>query len=275
MAYTGSGTQNDPIVIDNWEDLKTQMMRSGIWISLDPDAENKVIDFLDTEEKAGLTQIFSLRAHILGNGWTFRNVICQQNGYFFNNNVIATIQDLHFENILILGEYLFNGKYNFVNCQFTAMLQKYATLHRSTYSNYTGCSFHLYFSPSCTNFYNGVILQSILTGCTIHLRGKWNGGKLFNNKLHCSQVTGSLELAGDLELGSNAEDENSFYDLTLTGTGGVQETAAGGSANLVNISAFGDGVTYSITGNNWHALTEEQLKDAAYLLEIGFPCVEA
>lgn len=276
MAYTGTGTQADPFVISTWEDLKAQMYQLGVWIALDPDAENKVMDLRDTEDRAGFTDQTVLRAHILGNGWTIRNVICHQGGHFYNSTSnLATIQDLNFENVLVLGNFAFNGRYNFVNCHFTAMLQKYTTFHYSMYAKYTNCALHLYFSPSCVPSYNTVLLQCDLTGCTFHVQGTWNGGSFFNRAVNCVQVTGNLKLVGNLELGSNTNDTNSFYDLTLTGTGTVTESTGGGSANLVNISGFGDGVTYSITGDNWYALTEDQLRDGAYLLSIGFPCVEA
>ena len=41
---TGTGTSADPYIVDNWNDLVSKMKEYDVYIELDPNSENKVID---------------------------------------------------------------------------------------------------------------------------------------------------------------------------------------------------------------------------------------
>lgn len=278
MAYTGTGTQDDPFVVDNWEDLKTLSPVTNRWIALDPDAENKVMDLRDTADRRGIDTALTMRANILGNGWTIRNLVLGQRGYINSNSIAAKIWDLSFENCIFYGRYLFHQVFEMENCRFTVMFMKYNALTTTVYtSQFTNCAFHFYFAPGCIA--DDLFIHSKLNGCTVHLRGMWPGGCLEgqSSSMENCLVTGELELTDTvLTIGGDVSDKNNVFTLQVTGTGTYEETADGYAANLVAADLAADTVSCNIAGAHWHGLTNAQMQDREYLLyTLGFPVVAA
>ncbi len=278
MAYTGTGTQDDPFVVNNWEDFKALAPVTNRWITLDPDAENKVMDLRDTADRRGIDKALTLRANVRGNGWTIRNLVLEPRGYINSNSIPAKMWDLCFENCIFYGKNLFHEVFEMENCRFTVMFMKYNGFLDSLYSSrFTDCAFHFYFAPGCIA--GDLFTNCELNGCTVHLRGKWPGGNLEGKSASMENclVTGELELTDTvLTIGGNALDKNNIFTLKLTGTGTYAETADGYAANLVAIESAADTVTCNIAGQHWHGLTNAQMQDREYLLyTLGFPVAAA
>lgn len=275
MAYTGTGTQDDPYIVDNWEDLKTLASTIRVWIALQEDAENKVMDIAQTEDGKGIHQGMNFRANIIGNGWTIRNLYLAGGTLFNGGTIAAAISNLRFENIICNSTSVFYGSYSFQNCQFTGLMQNQNTFFTAiANSSVSDCAFHLHFAPSCKS---GVMIEkATVSRCTMHLHGVWNGGSVYNANCTTQDnyMTGELELrGGDLCVSSN-QDGNTVIALTVTGTGTYTANTAGSAANIVDGSLVGEEIVKQITGTNWYCLTTEQMQSVEYLTEtIGFPVV--
>lgn len=73
MAATGTGTQADPYVVDNWADFLTVCNISATTYVTWADSENKVIDFNDIDPN-GLTETVAMKGFIDFNNWELRNL---------------------------------------------------------------------------------------------------------------------------------------------------------------------------------------------------------
>ncbi len=267
MAYTGTGTQTDPFIVDNWTDFKALCPRYGAYITLREDAEDKVMDVrADTSLEQGF---FYLRAHINGNGWTIRNFCTGSYAIRLAGN---SITNLHFFN-LISSFYPFYDGAVFTDCTFTAVLTDHACFMYGT-KNYTPtfrrCSFSIRLMDTSNTFlFYG---NAEVSGCMIRLSGSTEGMRLTDlGSFKDCMVTGALTLAGDqLQLKNPAG--NCVFTLAVEGTGTVIAETDSTLPNLVDTDLLADTLTTRITGANWYPLTTALMQNAAYVQDtIGFP----
>lgn len=73
MAATGAGTQENPYVVDNWDDFLTVCNISPTTYIVWADVENKVIDFNDINPQ-GYDSIIEIKGNVDFNGWELRNI---------------------------------------------------------------------------------------------------------------------------------------------------------------------------------------------------------
>lgn len=76
MAYTGTGTKDDPYVVDSWESYYNLLDGSNYYASKYykfADVDNKIVDFNDIKPE-GYTKPIQCNGHTDFNGWTFRNL---------------------------------------------------------------------------------------------------------------------------------------------------------------------------------------------------------
>lgn len=271
MAYHGSGTQDDPYIVDNWADLKEVSTTRNVYVRLDPDTENKVMDINDTEDAFGLSENLPFHAHIEGNGWTIRN-LCT-GGYELRTSG-NNLSNLHFENLVSGNMRIFWGSIFCTNCTFTVVFLKHPMFSvPSGDTTLTGCSMQLYFSNTETGvlFYSTTKLQY----CDIVLHGNVSGLSLVENgTMENCRVTGSLRLKdATLNLGSyNKTTSYNIIALELTGSGQMNSKYESNQLCLVDTDLIAEGITVSLQ-NGWQSVTTAQLQDAEYLLyTVGFPC---
>lgn len=267
MAYTGTGTQSDPFIVDNWTDFKALCPRYGAYITLRADAENKV---MDVREDSSLEQdFFYLRAHINGNGWTIRNFCTGSYAVRLAGN---SINNLHFAN-LISRFYPFYDGAVFTDCTFTAVLTDHACFMYGT-KNYTPtfrrCSFsiRLMYTSTASLFYGNADVD----GCMLRLSGSTEGLRLTDlGRLEDCMVTGALTLMGG-QLLLDHPAGNCVFTLETDGTGAVIAETDSTLPNLVDTDLLADTLTKRITGANWFPLTTALMQDAAYVQDtIKFP----
>lgn len=72
MAATGSGTQTDPYIVDNWDDFLSVCNISSTTYIVWDDAEDKVVDFNEINPN-GFTDTIYLKGFIDFNNWELRN----------------------------------------------------------------------------------------------------------------------------------------------------------------------------------------------------------
>ncbi len=154
MAYTGTGTQDDPYVVDSWDDYITlaQSYIDGTYrYSNTPyikfaDVDNKIIDLNDIKPEGYRTQL-PCRANIDFNGWTIRNLRMISVARVFNTTFASAssgwntigIKNAKFENC-----YIESSSENFgIFAETSANMQKKTEIRNVSFSGtfvYTGTS---------------------------------------------------------------------------------------------------------------------------------------
>lgn len=273
MAYYGSGTQTDPYIVDNWEDLKAVSVTKGVYVRLDPDAESKVMDINETSDALGLQENLLFYANIEGNGWEIRN-LCT-GGYDIRTSG-NTLTDLSFVNLISGALRVFWGSVFCTNCKFSILFVKKPVLSvPNGASKFTGCAMHLYFlnTPDSVVFYG----NTTLSYCDIVLDGSVKGLSLLDyGRMENCRVTGQLQLnSGDLTLGSyNKYTAYNVIAVAVTGSGQVLSKYASDTLCLVDTELIADGITIALL-DNWVGVTTAQLQDAEYLMNtLHFPCAD-
>jgi hypothetical protein len=78
MAYTGTGTQADPYIVDNWDDfLLVCNLTTSTYIKW-ADSEDKVVDFNEINPQ-GYDSTIEIKGNVDFNGWELRNLWSRAN----------------------------------------------------------------------------------------------------------------------------------------------------------------------------------------------------
>ncbi len=234
----GTGTQADPYIPATWSEFVTAVGKSGVYVSL-PEGGG-VFDMNEIAPEGGIKVTFSC-IKIDGNGWSIENS--------FNINFLATsynarIHDLNFLNFYInKDENLFEcNDTSFDNCKFSGII---ATNYIPFYKVYLNrCSINCQFIGNTQSFLSS---YSECTFCNILL-----------DHSKTTRTSISMNLNGDYN----------FYEHRIK-DGVTRTPTINGKANIWHESSTGGLITD--TEGNSHEVTEEQLKNAAYLRSIGFP----
>ena len=273
MAYYGSGTQADPYIVDNWEDLKAVSATTGVYVRLDPNAACKVMDINETSDALGLQENLPFYANIEGNGWEIRNLCTGSFDIRTNGN---TIDNLHFVNLITNGMRVFWGAVFCSDCSFSILFLNKTILNvPSGSSAFTRCAMHLYFvnTPSSTLFYS----NTTISYCDIILSGSVKGLSILETgRMENCRITGKLQLDdAALTLGSyNRTTAYNIIAVEIIGSGQVLSKYASDTLCLVDTELIADGVTFTLL-DNWVSVTTAQLQDANYLMNtLYFPCTE-
>ena len=268
MAYTGRGTKADPFIVNNWTDLMSLCHIPNRWITLDPNAEDKVMDLNDMGY--GLWKDFNMYSNITGNGWTIRNLHLGAYSIACGENDIT---GLHFVNMVGSGP-AFSGGSNFTNCTFSGLLTGSACFCRGTeflYPVFRNCSISLTLHSTGQDvLFSG---KSQLLGCRLDLHGDTEGLQLTDlGLLSTCSISGELVLGGG-ELRLDPVHGCCAYMLEVGGTGKVIADKAANYMVLADASLLADTLDVELTGTNWHLLTTQEMQDAEYLIGVlGFPC---
>lgn len=274
MAYTGTGTQSDPYIVNNWTDFVALCGKAGAYIAFDPNAEHKVIDMNETERRSGLSGNIALYANVVGNDWEIRNLFANGHWFVGNNN---TVKKLHFVNLISSNSKVFQGKLTFESCRFSIMFLSTACFGDSgDSSNLNNCSFHFRFmdNPASSVLFSG---YWTLRYCDIILEGPVKGLSLMtvSTQRYC-RVTGHIQLnGGTFQIAAgNLRANFDMVAVHVTGTGTVSAQYPSNTVCVVDTEIIDKSLTVSLA-NNYFGLTTAQMQDPAYLMEtMGFPCVE-
>lgn len=226
MAYTGTGTQDDPYVVDSWESYYTlatdELTGNGKYRDSKyykfADIDNKIVDFNDIEPE-GYTSPLPGKVIVDFNGWTFRNLrminvasvfdylsrnynqtmktASFKNGKFENIYVesssskfgIASSQayDSSPANQLTVNNMSFSGTYVYKGTDKSTNLIGYAG-NNKIYIRYIGCSFNfLITAPESTTNIN--IADNIeVENCSFKIKTQSNAEIV----LACNAYTGTI-----------------------------------------------------------------------------------
>lgn len=179
MAYTGTGTQDDPYIVDSWDSYYTlandELTGSGKYRSAKyykfADVDNKIVDFNDIKPE-GYTSPLPGKVFVDFNGWTFRNlrminvlsVFDYLSRDYSQTMKTASFKNGKFENIyvessssgfgiasseaydspnnrLTVNNMSFSGTYVYKGTEKSTNLIGYAN-KKAIYIRYIGCSFN-------------------------------------------------------------------------------------------------------------------------------------
>ena len=265
---TGTGTQTDPFLVDNWTDFMTIDTNSAEIYVRWADTGNKVIDFNDIMPE-GFSETVNLPAHVDFNGWTLKNFHSTASNYSFKLSSAsdAVIENLTLENFYIISSTLFYGSTLLKNCIISGIVQYNGSVNVFHGCGLQSCSLNLKVNASNANLMNSVGFlspKSQITNSDVVLDISCSGStvSVCDSVIKNSRISGKIQSnAQKITLGNTSSMSNVFNleansPLTYTGTA---------------ISVYNSDFATAPASKSFIGVTSEQLKNAEYLYSIGFP----
>lgn len=286
---TGSGTQDDPYIVENYDDFLNMKAGASSYYKLGTN-----IDFSQTDRLPNDSPIQISFAELDGNGYTISNFFRRETTGNQYNTMFASTQtgNIKFKNLKMTGIYLAGGSVKLVN-----------TSARITYS-YCKISIHIIDSnPSTTS--QPLFCSGTISDCEILVEGNTK----YSKKIISGNTEGSLiklDIKAENSLSRNTEFIIFEGNVSFSGITGqlLNDSSQAGYimvsgktlcsyfaihfdrfyGNLKFNSGF-DGMCFydkNLTtdidskvpsSTLFQGLTTEQCKDADYLQSIGFPCI--
>jgi len=265
---TGTGTQADPYIVDNWADFRTvDTSSSSIYVKW-ADSENKIIDFNDIKPDGYNSEIY-FPANVDFNGWTLRNFHSTADEAIRYNGSSGTTRNLILENFYAMSQTLIRGIVFLKNCIFSGIMQNDDSIYAFQGCGILECSLNI----------------KVSTAGRVQLM---NGSSFSSPK---TQITNS-DLILDISCGS----ESKICDYSIINSrisGKIQSSASscvlGNSYSMSNVFNIESNIPLRYSGSgisvynsdlaesdsnsslSFMPCTSGQLKDAQYLYSIGFP----
>jgi len=251
---TGSGTQADPYIVDNWADFVTAAGTSGAYVEF---AADTVID-MDNVAPEGISGITARCSSIDGKGASVKGIFFVSGGFTFVNYI--EIKNLNLTEMRTLSGYALNHSENFVyrNCTITGSFAGTGIFSISGSSSLIDCcGFTVQLSGCVFGHGRELPFRSSRIICS--------GNPAFSGNLTSLRLENSLVQGEKLPIEYFWSSKTSIIDCVIH-----RSFNASGSTNLlVNSDKIAEGVTVEYG----RKVTTEQLKDAEYLASVGFPIV--
>lgn len=264
---TGSGTQNDPYIVTDWDELKTAAETTDAYVKLPANAEWDMND----QYPEDAPDIVLACTEIDGNGATIKNLRKSSGKMFsFNRylNKTATVKNITFKSAYFTSAVMIYtvGNYSSAILKLENVIIG-AELYDSTFMRCDTqkiigdqCSLSVYIS-NCILFYG----SPSFTNTTVNAEGTVVAN-INTLKLYSSAFYGDLRSYGSQYV-FGFGGESCVIDCTLQNFSRLQY-AGSATTILVNASKVGE---VPIQGTVIQATTE-QMRDAAWLNAAGFPC---
>lgn len=259
MATTGTGTQADPYIVDTWSNFVTAVGTSGAYVEVMPET---VWDF-NSIAPEGVSQTTVRCAHINGNGAIINNARITNESLLYVSSGLnsTTIENLNILNVLADYYVLYNSgapaTLNLNRVVFSGILNNTALIYQSGNTiNVRECGFALRGSASSIyTIRQGYIYHN---DCNLNIDleniGEDNLGRQTSMAFENSYLSGKCS---GINLWTSAT--NNVINVETAVVSATQS-----NMNIANSDKCG-----ALT--NVIAVTDEQMKDAAYLSSIGFP----
>ena len=259
---TGTGTQADPYIVDNWADFVTAAGTSGAYVRF---ADGTVID-LDVDHSEGFSSDITIRCtEIDGNGGEIRGLFLINNAYLYFYNYI-TVKSLTISAMRRDGgsgrAFWFSEGGTLSGCIITGSFGGEAMIYNGGYTTFNCCSMNVqlqantalvesyWYDDRCLRFFNSKI--------------KITGTPYINNRNRQVALENTL-LLGELPTDIFNKSYASVVDCNVPDNTAL---TCDSGAVFINADKFGSGVT---AGSRFIRLTDEQVHSADYLYSVGFP----
>lgn len=287
---TGTGTQQDPFIVDNWTDFVTAVGTTDAYVAF---PETSGIINMNDEALTGLLSAVTLNcADIKGNGWQIRNLYSIGNHNVFYNSKNLVVSNLDFINMYIdfqnnYGRYFWKQNTNncqakFNGCTFSGLAIKQAIPEYPTYvssifysTNYNSkiqlnsCALTLQLQGAMEFWDVSDSENSNVTSfTTIKLSG--NSEKSIEGCYKNCKFTGTSK-STSLDIRYNSISNYNVFDVDFSDASSFSCIAPNNTINLINTDKLPTGAT---VGTGFIGVTTAQLADASYLSSLGFPIAE-
>ncbi|MDE5558353.1 MAG: hypothetical protein K2J32_11825 [Ruminococcus sp.] len=267
---TGSGTENDPFIVDNWTDFRTIDTNSTEIYVRWADAENKIIDFNNILPE-GFSETVNIPAHVDFNGWTLKNFHSTANYYSFycSSASDAMIENLILENFYINSSNLFYGSTLLKNCIISGMVQYDGNAYVFNGCGLKNCSLNIKTNAASFTLMSGSGFSSPKSQITnsdviLDISCSSSNASVFNSLIKNSRISGKIRSDNQkITIGASSSMSNIFN----------LETNAPLYYQGYGISVYNSDFAQKSSDSNksFIGVTSEQLKNAEYLYSIGFP----
>ena len=276
---TGTGTQTDPYIVDNWHDLLEKMQEYDVYIELDPNNKNKIID-MNTVAPSGIGNISIKFKKLNGNGWTIKNIYCTGNYLFTYEVTTGTKISITFENLNIINIYhrgsstneqatfrSNNNGYplNFRSCRISSVAVSSSTIYFAKYVNFYNCSMNVKFSATTCNLvvaWNQYGMCSV-KNCDIRVNSPNINYLLGYLNVTDTKISGMAKKINKFDVDSRSTFSGLVVDLNTDCTKTINDKSCG----LINLEKAPN----LVAGTNMYLVTSEQMINDEYLTSIGFP----
>lgn len=263
---TGTGTENDPFLVDNWADFMTiDTSIKGIYVKW-ADSENKIIDFNDIQPE-GFSETVFFPENVDFNGWTLKNFHSTANYAIRYSASANLIKNLIFENFYTASQYTFYGIWLLKNCIISGIV---AGTNSTIFAGcgLQNCSANITANlPNRFSFVSGGGFSSPKTQITnsdIILEISCPSVTICDSTIKNSRISGKIQAdTSSITLGGSSSMSNVF---NLESNCPLKYTSSA-------ISIFNSDMSEksSDSNKNFTGVNSEQLRNAEYLYNIGFP----
>lgn len=281
---TGTGTQNDPYIVDNTEDFLEAVAQSGVYVQLgsDIDVAADGYEYIGTVTAAALS--------VNGNGFAIRNATFQPGSTgscFTLNNSNNAWQDISFldcavrpstTSVVFIAGNNWNG---FTGMKLSLQVQPLSAFTLFSHAAVSNCAADITMNGGAViiSYYNGNLSNS-----TFFIRGSYSFEKIIQGYSggYVKQVQnvgvvfdGSLPSGTTQHIGDYAAFVGCYFAFADSASIGSQ----GLSISLGQYSTSGQNVVFSVGSDIFDSvyipsafpkLTTAQMQDAAYLQSIGW-----
>lgn len=288
MSVIGTGTQEDPYLVNNWTDFCSVKDEAGKYIMWeDLPSDQKIVE-MNEEVPGGYTDQFTIRsAQVDFNGWNIHNLTINTNkpaiSIAYNNNAViknAKITNINLSCTYPIGTNGYDSKTGTLqNCVINGMWSSNDTNYNDRVApssiTFDRCSCKINvvtgsngYNEWSSRFINSRV-KSVITclknGTYVTLR---NGGNIGHDSRFEFTVNAPNAINTDIAI-SVIGSRNSVYivDSDVKSSFGTSDSSYTYTTSLVR----SDNVNDIYNNNAFISVTDEQLKDADYLFSQGFP----
>lgn len=279
---TGTGTQNDPYIVDNTADFLEAVAQSGVYIQLGSDIDVAA----DGYEYIGSVTAAALSVN--GNSFAIRNATFQPEtaSCFIYNNANSVWQDISFLDCAVKPSgdsvnFITGNLNSFSGMKLSLQVQTTSRLRLFNRANVSNCAADITMNGGAVtiSFY----AQS-LSNSTFFIRGSYNLDRIImgasgSNSVQVQNVGVVFDdslAPGSYNLGDYTSFVGCYFAFADSATLPVDNTlylslGLHGTSGQNVVFSVGSGVSAAVTTpSGFPRLTTAQMKDAAYLQSIGW-----
>ena len=269
---TGTGTIADPFIPDNWDELITACGTSGAVISLPEGGEWD----MNEQYPDGVPTVSMNKCTINGNGFNIKNLRIKDNDAFSSSAATSKINNLDIQNLYCAGATGEPRLFNATSYAITLTGVRVSGVVVGGYLIGTGsgggsvrayaCSFNIQLVDGNFVYSNYDPYITYYEGTNIKLTGTTSDSKLGVGGLYDeSQIEGSVLSTRGNTVFVTGDNRLAKIDIGLSGFSEVKTSTT--SQTVINTDII-DATTIS---SQLIQATAEQMKDADWLTEHGFP----
>ena len=288
---TGTGTQADPFIVDNWPDFVTAIGTADAYVEF---LEGGGVIDMNNVAPTGISETPLRCKSIKGNDWIIQNLYCKGHAAFITQyGKYVSIDRLHFLDFYFddegkeikLGTVFGNSGedrqgYYFNECQFSGIMnctyydsvvyKRNSLFNQDNYwlkCRLIRCAINVKLDGYAVllNGSNYIHEDNRVECCNIKVSGNspvWTDDGDYRN---CLLSGASIAASFDAIRGSS---NFNIINVDFSDADSFECVGRSGAVNLINMDLLPDGATI---GTGFIGVTTEQLHDAAYLASLGFP----